>query len=271
VQPPPGWFGAFEIAVIAPHLTQRLAAPVLVHTITGSFVDEVRLPGTNLDWTGSGMIALGFRYPESLAGFQASFRALSTDGEAVLLNFDPIAPASLVTQLDLNALDLDYISTQTSLGWKWDVRWLVGVRLADVFFDNEALGFLVRQRSRNYFIGVGPHLGLDLWRTLAVPGLAFYGRIEASVLAGRVRQRFEEDLAVWTVPVGGGQTKRDGSQAVPTLSVQLGLTWTPIESWRWFRITGGYQFEQWWYVDRLDDTRADLYWHGLFLRCEWRF
>jgi hypothetical protein len=33
----------------------------------------------------------------------------------------------------------------------------------------------------------------------------------------------------------------------------------------------GHDFEQWWYVGRLGDSRADLTGHGIFLRTEFNY
>jgi hypothetical protein len=139
-----------------------------------------------------------------------------------------------------------------------------------VFFDSRAAGFFRAERVSNTFHGAGPHVGLDLWRTLGGPELAVFARIEGASLLGKIEQEFEETFEVGATRLGGGTTLRQ-TQAVPVVNAQLGLAWTPRGTAHWLRFSAGYQVEQWWSLGDVSPSQADLTVQGLFLRGEWSF
>ena len=73
----------------------------------------------------------------------------------------------------MNVGDVDYASHETSLGPNWLMKWRIGLRLAGLSFDSEAVeplaaaaagsGIFLRSIENDYF-GVGPHAGLELRR-----------------------------------------------------------------------------------------------------------
>jgi hypothetical protein len=52
--------------------------------------------------------------------------------------------------------------------------------------------------------------------------------------------------------------------------VEAGLRWTPRNS-QHLRFTFGYQFEYWWSLGQLADSRAELADQGFFFRSEFNF
>jgi hypothetical protein len=170
----------------------------------------------------------------------------------------------------LQAFDLDYATSDLMLTPQWGLKGRIGIRLANVFFDSRAVGPILEQRISNHFIGAGPHLGLDLWRRLDATGLSLLARLEGAVPLGRNRQSFEETWVLDDVSLVGGATNLSGSQAVPTLNFQIGLSWVPLVD-SCLRFSLGYQCEAWWSVGRVGDSRANLYDQGLFFRGECKF
>jgi hypothetical protein len=81
-----------------------------------------------------------------------------------------------------------------------------------------------------------------------------------------VRQGFEETFFFDDGSALGAASRQTGTQTVPTLNAQAGLGWSPPGSH--LRFSVGYQFEQWWNVGRLGDSRGDLYDQGAFFRAE---
>ena len=176
----------------------------------------------------------------------------------------------LKSRLELNVIDFDYASREYSLD-RWDMKWKVGVRLADVFFDSRAEGVFIEERTSNNFFGAGPHVGLDLWRPLNSPGLAFFTRIEGASVVGRIRQEFEAAGTASDGSILSGSTTIHHTQAVPTLSMQAGLAWSRCWPGRWSRYSLGYEFENWWYIGEAGDSRAELTAQGVFFRAEFGF
>ncbi len=83
------------------------------------------------------------------------------------MGFD--APAVLKSRLDLNIVDLDYISRELSLWPKWDMTWRFGGRTGWIYFDSRADepfaaaaagSGVFEQRTSDSFVGFGPHGGV---------------------------------------------------------------------------------------------------------------
>src|SRR5262249_18816926 len=134
----------------------------------------------------------GYRFDQGFGELLFSYRFLASDGRGTIPDFDAVGDGFARSRLSLNVFDFDYANHEPALGPKWDMLWRVGVRLADVFFDDRALGGFVEQRTTNQFIGAGPHAGLDLWYHFNVPGLALFTRVEGALVIGQVSQAFEE-------------------------------------------------------------------------------
>lgn len=263
---PPGWFGAVELGILKPHVKNRLIADV---SFGDAGIDTVHLPGASLDWVVAPHFELGYRLADGFGELLLSYRYLTSEGHADVVNFDTLGDGVLRSRLDLNVFDFDYASREIALGARWDMKWRVGVRLADVFFDSRAVGQFLGQRTSNHFIGAGPHAGLDLRYHFSLPGLALFARLEGALPIGRIHQGFEETFVFDDGSASGSATSQGGTQAVPTLNVRVGLGWQPPGTRLRFDV--GYQYEQWWYLGHVGDSRGELFDQGAFFRGEFSF
>jgi hypothetical protein len=153
----PGWFFGLELDLVVPHITNGLNAVV---TVPGFQPDLVAIGGAPLDWTGSPKFDLGYRFGEGLGEAVLSYRLLATDGRAILPGWDlDGSDAPLKTDLEMNVVDLDYVSRDFAPGGICDLRWRAGVRLASIHFDSRAEGFFLEQQASDNFFGAGPHVG----------------------------------------------------------------------------------------------------------------
>jgi hypothetical protein len=197
-----------------------------------------------------------------------SYRFLVSEGRSTLPNFDFGDDGLLKSRLDVQVVDLDYGSHEFSLIPHWDMKWRVGVRLANVFFDSFAEGFFREERTSDHFFGAGPHVGLDLWRSLDIDGMGLFFRLEGATAIGQISQTFERVIGDDTFSLGSA-TLIHHTQGVPILNVQAGLSWVP-----WYgrsRFALGYEFERWWFVGEAADSRAELTTQGVFFRAELGF
>jgi hypothetical protein len=268
--PLPGCFAAFEVGILVPHVKNRLVAGNLSGTdpLSSLLPNQVHVPGADLDWTGSPRIELGYRLPEGFGEFLIAYRSLVSEGSDVIPSFDIDGSDGVVkSRINVNVLDLDYGSREYALGPHWDMKWKAGVRLASVFYDSLAVGPFLEQRVSNDFRGIGPHLGLDLWRYLEVPGLVFFGRLESAALIGRINQGFGQSLLFDDGTLVGSAATVRTTQAVPVVDFQLGLSWLPLAR-RNVRLAAGYRLEAWWYLGQTSESRAELIDQGVFLRAE---
>jgi hypothetical protein len=270
---PGGLFAGIEADLVWPHIKNRLTAPVAID----GFTDSLHLPTASLEFTGSPLFILGYRFAPGFGEFTAKYRSLVTEGSRNIDNFDPLGEGFLKSRLNVNVIDLDYGSQDIPLvtespGQLWDLKFDGGARIAGVYFDSRASGFALAQETSNNFFGAGPHLKLEVHRYLPdFNGLALYGKVETAVVIGSIHQHFRESFSVDGITLLSGSTTHSGTQAVPTLGIKAGLSWTPKYTLRWLRFTGGYTFEQWWNVGTISGSSADLTYQGLFLRTELHF
>jgi hypothetical protein len=263
----PGLFGDIELDVVGPHIKNRLTENV---TLAPGFVDTVHLPTASLDWTFSPRFELGYRLPGNGGEFTAAYRFLISDGQAFLPGFADGFGGTLKSNLNLEVVDLQYGAGWFSPAPYWDVKWRLGIRMVDVFFDSTACNEFLEQRTTNHFIGIGPLGSLEAWRRLDLPGLALVGKLEGSVPVGSIHQGFEEVLTLGPGNQIGGATSQRQTQAVPTLGLDLGVGWTP--PWKHYvRFSTGYHLEQWWDLGLVNDSRANLTTQGLFFKGEFSY
>ncbi len=264
---PPGWFAAVEVGLVSAHVKNRLTASV---PFPGNRADTVAVPGADLDWTLAPRFEAGYRLPEGLGEFLFSYRFLTTQGHGVVSDFDVFGEGAVKSRLDVNVLDLDYASREWAPAPHWDMKWRVGVRLANTFYDSRGQGLFVGQRVSDRFFGAGPHVGLDLGRNFAIPGLSLFLRTEGALPIGQVRQGFEETFNLGDGTLYGSARTIRHTHALPTLNVQIGLGWTP-PGWNGTRFSFGYQYEYWWLLGGTEASHAELSDQGLFLRGEFNF
>jgi hypothetical protein len=154
------------------------------------------------------------------------------------------------------------------------MKWSVGARMANVFFDSRgAGGQILQERVTNNFAGGGMHAAVEFSKPLAwVPAFAWYARLEASGLIGDVTQSFTRTEAV---PGGGtatGSARLPGfTTGVPVLDVYAGMSYVPGWGNNSLRVTSGYRFQQWWYIGQTASSEAELTLQGFFIRGEFGY
>lgn len=264
--PRPGFYGGIDFGLIVPHVTNNLRGNVFTPPF---FLDEVRLPSAALDATLAPKLTLGYRFGDC-GSVAVTYRNIASEGQEVAIGLDPTGESTLFSRVDINEIGVNYSSSEYPLGALWGLRWEVGARLASIFFDSQASGLILGQHTSNHFLGAGPQVALDVTRELPGTGLALFARGDFAEMLGRINQRFAERIGDPAVPFGTGSSSQSGTQAVPYLGLQLGVSWLSHPTGR-YRITAGYQFDQWWNAGKLGDSRADVQGNGLFLRSEINF
>jgi hypothetical protein len=265
--PRPGLFGGIDLSLLFPHLRHDVQGSVFVRPFR--FVDDVRVPAAPLDATVAPKLTLGWRFADNRGAVQATYRNLSTEGAGFIPNFGSVGDASIWTRVDLNEVGLNYSTYEHPLGALWAFRWEVGARLASIYSDSSAFGHLLSQRTTNHFVGAGPQIAFDLTREFPDTGFALFSRIDAAEYLGQIDQSLASRVGERGVPFGFGASYQDGSQAVPYLGAQAGLSW--LSQFGHYRVTAGYEFNQWWNIARIGDSRGYLQAQGLFLRAEFNY
>jgi hypothetical protein len=276
--PQPGWFADAEIGAVGSHFKDRLRGMVQAGARAPDFI---HVPGAELDWTISPRVEVGYRLPSGFGDIALSYRGLATDGTGSI--FGPDGIASLKSRLDVQIVDLDYISRELSLLPHCGMRWRFGLRYVSLFYDaqqNEPFGQaaagsgIFAQRNTNDFKGFGPHAGVQVERLLEDSGFALVARIDGATLLGDTRQVFAEEtteLGPDGQPLAGAVVLHN-PQTVPVLNLQFGIGWQPPE-YPHSHIFLGYQYEYWWNAARLSTSlsRGELSDQGIILRAEFNF
>jgi Legionella pneumophila major outer membrane protein precursor len=262
-------FASVEIAVVFPHLSSLLSAPVPLGP--NGPTTTVALRNAHLDATVSPLIQLGaFRFGPGYGELACSYRFLTTDGRELFPGSAGSGPVGVHSRLSLQTFDLDYARNECCLGPDMLLRWEVGARLNVVFFDTQARGAASFEQGRNYFFGAGPHAGVSVTQALR-QGLGLFTRCDAALVLGyNTAQNFVVAARDPDSHILSGSAMQQQTDLSPSVAVQAGLSWSPC----WLPgscLRGGYQFEQWYNLGRVAASHGNLNAHSLFLNWEYSF
>ncbi len=231
VLPQPGWFADVELGIMLPHITNDAHDAVTVNGVKS----RVQLPGGTLDWTAAPRFELGYRLPEGFGEIALAYRFLGAQGTGTISGpfSAPDAVGSVLTRLDIQIADLDYASNELSI-CSWWAKWRIGLRGADVYFDSrvdeplaaaEAGSGVFERRMTNNYWGIGPHGSLELERRLTDWGLMVLGRVDGSILLGRLNQDFFETSTTRSWRASSSRGRRSRRRPRPCRS------WRPTSAW----------------------------------------
>jgi hypothetical protein len=257
-----------ELQFLAPAVKNRLRGTVV---FPNGATDNLAVPAADLEFTVAPRLAVGYRLPDSAGEFVFSYRFLATDGRGTAVTpegelFD------LRSRLDFNQFDFDYASVRYSPLPLFDLKWWVGARLATAFFDSRVQNDFAEQQAGNYFVGAGPHAGLEVERRFGLfpyGNLAAFAGLDGAVLLGQVRQHFHE---TFFFPEGDfrGDFAQQKTQSVPVLTLRAGLRYTPPRL-EYVHFSTGYQFERWWNLGKIGNSAGELTDQGVFFRAEFDY
>jgi hypothetical protein len=295
--PHPGWLFDVELGIMSGHVVESLGqtSPPGQITVavpgTGHTSDVVSVPMAPLDWTVSPRFEVGYRLPSGFGEVDVAYRFMFAEGNGSTpagSTASPDAIGTLKSHLNINMGDVDYASNETSLGPDWRMKWRIGLRTADVFFDSQddepfarATSGIFERGISNDFWGIGPHAALELNTRRNAWGLGWVGRLDGALLFGDVHQHFAE-VSTTTGPGGplGGATDLSNPEQVPMFSGFLGLDWQPPCHPN-LDILLGYTGEYWWNVGRLSDmggtdpynghSAGEVGAHGALLRLQYNY
>jgi hypothetical protein len=272
-----GWYAGFDIGIMKPNLKMRLTTPGSFATPTGN---PISLPAATLDWVGVPQFNLGYRFAEGVGELRLGYRLLASAGTDVLPGLDPPVPGLLRTRLDVQTVDLDYISPEYIFGGGYvspaflrELRGGFGLRVASAFFDSRAAGAvrLPDTHVSSSFGGVGPRMFLELHQDLGRPDVQVYSRLSASGVLGPIRQRFSQTAVTAGGPEAAAFDTGNRNIGIGILQAEAGVSWEPNPLYRRLRLTAAYSWERWWNFGRTDDSNAELTLQGLLLRAEFRY
>jgi hypothetical protein len=264
---PEGLFFDADLEVLKPTIHNSLSGSV---EFLGGSTNAINIPQSSLDWTVAPRLEVGYRLPDNEGAFLIGYRFLLSSGTSS--DYFGANAYDVKSRLTLNQVDLDYQSIRYSPLARYTLQYRLGARIAALYYDSTAQNEFDYQRASNYFAAAGPHAQLDFERQFtAIPELSLLGRIDGAVLFGPIQQRFAENLSDGGGVLSGETTDRKNETA-PTLTLQFGVNYRPLGPTREdLKISLGYQFEEWWSVGKIGDSRGDFMAQGFYLRGEWDF
>ncbi len=266
--PATGCFFALDAEFLKPHVKYRLAAIV---DFGGGVTDIVQLPSAPLEGAIAPRFEVGYQLPNGFGSLVAAYRPMHSQGDAELIGFGTTGDGSLHTRLDVQVVNLDWVSPEWSHADIIQIQAHLGGQFVNIYTDSLAFDSTLEQHSSNYYYGAGPHVGLDYLQQLTWPGFALFVRADGSATFGQVRQSFEEVVSTPTV-LAGAAAREHKTRVVPIASFEAGLNWAS-RYWADQRVNFafGYACEYWWHFGDAGGSQASLWAQGVFFRSEWRY
>jgi hypothetical protein len=269
--PPPQTYGTYvpepltffnaELQFAAPTVSNHLHNTIVLPDGT---TKAIAIPGVALDFTVAPLLEIGYMLPDHAGRFSFGYRFLTTQGTSSQ-TADGVETA-FRSRFDFNELNFDYGTARWEFEPHWFLQARLGARVAWTYYDTTARTDLLglKDFENNYFVGAGPHVSLDLERTVA-NGFGLFAKVDAAVLIGQDQQTFTE-----TDNVNGFVSITDPPRttlAVPTLQAQVGVSYTPPR-FEHLRFRTGYQFEQWFNLGSVQGSSLNFMTQGGFIRGE---
>ncbi len=272
----PGWYAGVDLGIMKPHLNNQLTTPF---TFTGPTGNAITLPQAPLDWVGVPLLSVGYRLGEGSGEFRLSYRLLASAGNEQLPGFDSLIPAQLRSRLDVQTIDMDYVTreytpeaTDSSQFFFRDIRGGVGMRVVSAFFDSHAVGTTITDTHvSSSYGGAGPRVFVELHRSLGRSDFQFYTRVAASGALGPIRQQFTQTVQGPGGPDNGVFNTQNQNAGMGILQAEGGFSWEPERLVRRLRVTAAYSWERWWNFARTSDSNAEFTLQGLLLRAEFKY
>jgi hypothetical protein len=266
--PEPGFYGSLELLLLWPHLHGTLGGSVPVQ---GS-IDGFSVTNPPLNSTGSPVVEIGYRLGDGVGAVALSYRSTVIRGGFTVPNWDVLGTGFESTRLNMNVVDLDYVSPAYAVVPFWDFAWRAGLRGAAIYYNDQVSGGFINVNASNNFLGIGPHATIEGARILdLIPGLALTSKLDGGVVIGQVSQSFDERLTFADGTLAGGASRVHNTEAAPMTIFQFGLAYTPPSWVNWARFGFGYQFEYWWDIGTGHGSRGDFFSNGLYFRGEFNF
>ena len=163
---------ALGLGLVKPHINSGITSGVPVNA---SLPTGMHLPNAPLDWTVLPDVKIGYRFAGSQDELRVRYQGLFSQGRQFFADFDAWGSGVVLSRLDFNMIDVDYVCASSSTG-PWARRrrgsWTFCSACARGISALTAGGFgsqVIFQSMRNSFAGIGPHIGMDYSRSLFGP------------------------------------------------------------------------------------------------------
>jgi hypothetical protein len=292
----PGWFWDAETTIFKSQLQGHFNSGTTLDAVFPG--NPVTRTGTRFDWNASPRIEAGYRFEHGLGEARLGYRFVNADRRDSLSGFDPLGPATLASEIQGHFIDFDMTFlefnaeglpsippmarnfgrfglgkplTNNRLSLPLEIRWTFGARASNMFYRSRGTGPSVSDQVLNDVWSGGVHFATQLDQQISADmPLFLHARFEGSGVWGLLNQQFSRTVAGVGSATGGVKGNGIG---IPTVDLEVGLSWVPKWPCRDSRFTFGYHFEEWFtFADSgIGKSNAYFLMHGLLLRAEHRF
>ena len=312
------WYGGVDYLLFRPRYSQGIAAVRRQETTnTSTFPTTSTSTDTVIeypyDYSSGFRVAAGYRLIECGGDFQVTYwrmvnSASAVEGPANISNNNPAIAGNLKnnpgngqfleasTGVTANIFDADFTKCismggpcgpcDTCFCPRWDLRFFVGARAADISRYNnnvvsEAQGDSVSFGNINArFVGAGPRIGFQSRRYFGQNGYwSVYGRGAQAILIGEYNMSRTLNIPSDGTTANQVTNQYDKySRTIPVTDIEVGLSWQAAP---FTFVSVGYFFQCWWDLGQSEpmqgtsfgslDTSNILGFDGLFVRGEMLF
>ena len=298
-----------DYLLIHPTFSQAIAFATGTQTPTSYQTEAQQL---TFDYQSSLRAFLGYRFDEDRSAVQFTYSyidsetrlngAVSNPGNFIVDPFGNIAGSVVVinpsdarfgqtltggdaiqtmASVRMNVFDVDFIRSFDSTSSRWDFRWSLGARIANVdqYYDSIiTLGgaTLTRGVWSADFTGAGPRLGLEAERYFGDERrFSLLANAHGSLLVGS----YDTTSSNSVVPVGFAASQSTNlTRIIPVMEMEVGATWRPVNH---LSLNAGWLFQSWFDLGTSGGTFGGLFagtenanimaFDGLYARAEWKF
>ncbi|MBI3469019.1 MAG: hypothetical protein HY000_38945 [Planctomycetes bacterium] len=295
-----GFYGGAEFLLLRPHFSEAIAFARVTDSIVGStFVRQTRGIDLEFDYEGSPRAFVGYRLGDRAGEFQFSywhFQGDTSAGESIQMAgvtlVDPFGNEAddladeirTHARVETNVYDLHFAKSALGEDSRWALKWLAGVRIADV---NQFYNATIRSDSGTLlsigefsadFLGAGPRLGVEALRKFGQEGrFELFAKGSGALLVGEYDVHAGSTIPASIPPIEGTQ-KSSLTRTVPVAEIELGASWRVCQP---LTISTGWLFQGWFDLGASGGRFGDLFlgaddsnimsFDGLFLRAELAF
>jgi hypothetical protein len=303
------WFGGADFLYVRPHFSEATA---FASVTQGASSMNVRAQPLEFDYRPSFRVFAGYRFEGTdtelrftytrMTGQTAAGTANVGPGHSVVDPFGNVVGVAVVVdpssalfgqqivggdriqvsaEVDASIYDLDLIKPLKLSCGQWDLKYTVGVRLADIRQSYQSVvtdsgAFFSGGQYSADFIGAGPRIGFQALRYFGRNRqLSLYANTFGSLLVGEYDTSFSQTT---TAPPFQANQETNEIRVIPVAETEIGAGWSPFP---WMNVSAGWLFQAWFDLGASGGTFGGFYtvtentnlmaFEGLFVRAEVTF
>jgi hypothetical protein len=309
--PPPAtnWFGGADFLYVRPHFSEATAYASVAQ---GASNLNVTAQPLEFDYRPSFRVFAGYRFEGTDTELRFTYTRMTGQTEAGTANVGPghsvvdpfgnvvgvavvVDPSSALfgqqivggdriqvsAEVDASIYDLDLIKPLKLSCGQWDLKYTVGVRLADIRQSYQSVvtdsgAFFSGGQYSADFIGAGPRIGFQSLRYFGRNRqLSLYANTFGSLLVGEYDTSFSQTT---TAPPFQANQETNEIRVIPVAETEIGAGWSPFP---WINVSAGWLFQAWFDLGASGGTFGGFYtvtentnlmaFEGLFVRAEVTF